>query len=170
MSSNLKTYLHKGLIVRQTDKAILIVIPHDMPDGTWFTWLPKSMLKEGDQDYFHYTYRNDFEFKLIQTENIDVPMKRWKNVKKIKAKKFKHLFEEYETEHLDEILLIHNIDFHIDTVKGALSVLKISLSQMQETKNLPSQINDLIDETDLSDLDLLIENLTLAKERYKNEI
>lgn len=46
MSPYINSYVHKGLVVRETDKAALITIPRDMVGGTWFTWLPKSMLKD----------------------------------------------------------------------------------------------------------------------------
>lgn len=46
MSSYINSYVHKGLVVRETDKAALITMPRDMVGGTWFTWLPKSMLKD----------------------------------------------------------------------------------------------------------------------------
>lgn len=169
MSSYINSYVHKGLVVRETDKAALITMPRDMVGGTWFTWLPKSMLKDTKQDYLHYTYRKDWEFKLIQSENINIPVDKWKNIKKIKAKKFEDIFEEYDTTYLDSILLINNIESNIDILEKVISGLRFSLSTIQEIENLPSEINDLISETDLSDLDLLVENITLAKDRYINE-
>ena len=155
--------IHLGLIIYYTDKATLIEIPKKINDEKWNVWIPDTMLKESDNpNEMKFKFPKNWEFNLVHSNDR-------KTKKSITVEEFKNIFEKYDTSHLDDLLLINRIEESIDYLEKRIRVLKSSMSLMQEIQNLPNEIDELISESDLSDLDLLVDNIKLAKERYKNE-
>lgn len=150
--------IHERFIEVDTGTALLIRLPKTINSLNWGIWMPRKLVSNSIEKYRkQLIYPDDFKFRALPLQSTGNERRELHE---------KEILEQFKSVEVHELDLKFDLDSYIHELRNINELLKNNLLSIQELNGCPETIDALINEVNLSDYDVLIENITLAKERW----
>lgn len=148
---------HDSLIEVDTGNALLIRLPQLINEKYWGVWIPKSLVRLHDKNHeIQINYAEGFIFNIA---TID---KELNDKSTLKEKDIIKQFKDFDLENAN---IKTELDISIKSIQISVDNIYNQLKLLQEVDGIPLNVDELVREADLSNLELLVKNLHLIKNR-----
>lgn len=151
-------YIHDQFIEVNTGKAILIKLPKLIDSIKWGIWVPNKLVRKPIEKYRkQLTYPENFKFNAA-------PLDIQNDERRVLTEQ--EILNQFNSVDMTEIDVELDLNLYIEKLKQTINLFRSHLIEIQAINGCPETIDNLIKEVDIEDIDIFIENIELAKNRW----